>query len=201
MKKLYSPLRGAAVLALAALWTHASALELESDKLYGYVCVSRSYYDMAPDNFYSFDKAAPSASAGVKIGSCSYLSYKPDQAGTFIDGGDFVGVGKQSSYSTTKIIMRLSLGSDGNWSMTKNVTAPFTNVTSMTNDNGTLYIWYQKSAAEPWLLGTVDPETLDVTPVGTAGTSTKIMTMAAGDGQLYGIDNNGSLYGISKDDG
>lgn len=199
MKKHYSLLRlAAAVLASTALWPQASALELESGKLYGFVSAT-GYWAMTANNFYTFDKANPSA--GTKLGNTTSVSYKPDIAGVFLDNGEFIGVGKQSSYSTTKMVMRLSLGSDDNWTASKSEAASFSNVASMTNDNGTIYMWYQASLGASWTLATLDPETFAVTAVSATGSSTKMIAMAAGGDALYGIATDGNLYTISKEDG
>lgn len=188
----------AAVVAVSSFCTTASAFEPQSDKLYGFVPATSNYY-MTANNFYSFDKAAPSA--GTKLGNTALMSYKPSLAGAFLDNGEYIGVGKQSDYSTTKVIMRLSLGSDNYWNMSKNVTVTYSNVTAMTNDNGTLYMWYQASLGDSFRLATVNPDDLTVANVGTNGSSTTIIAMTAGNGTLYGIDTSGKLYTISKTDG
>lgn len=198
MKKIYTLLRSAVAIVSLMMWTHASALELESGKLYGYVLATNNYY-MTAANFYSFDLAAPGA--GTKIGNAAMLSYKPDVAGTFLDNGEYIGVGKQSSYSTTKMIMRLSLGSDGYWTALKTETASFFNATAIVNDNGTLYTWYQPLNGANWRLGTIDPDLLTVTQIDANGVTNKMMAMAAADGKLYGIDTAGDLYTIAKESG
>lgn len=198
MKKIYTLLRSAVAIVSLTMWTHASALEFESGKLYGYVPVTNNYY-MTAGNFYSFDLAAPAA--GTKIGNAALLSYKPDLAGTFLDNGEYIGVGKQSSYSTTKMIMRLSLGSDGYWTALKTETASFFNATAIVNDNGTLYTWYQPLNGANWRLGTIDPDLLTVTEIDANGVTNKMMAMTAADGKLYGIDTAGDLYVIAKESG
>lgn len=199
MKKLYSFLRLAAVaLASTALWTQASALELESGKLYGFVATTGSWY-MTANNFYTFDKASPSA--GTMLGNMAMVSSKPELAGAFLSNGEFIGVGKDGYSTTTKKFMRLSLGSDNYWAASKSESVTLTNVTAIANDNGTLYMWYQASLGASWTLATLDPETFAVTAVSTTGSSTKMIAMAAGGDALYGIGTDGNLYTISKEDG
>lgn len=67
----------------------AEALDLEGGKVYGFVAKTGSYY-MTAGTFYSFDAAA--SSAGTKVGNAAMISTKPDQAGTFLSNGDFIGV-------------------------------------------------------------------------------------------------------------
>lgn len=193
MKKFYSVCRLGAVLATSAICFEATALEFEAGKLYGYVAKTGSYY-MTAENFYSFDKAAPAA--GTKIDNTAMVSIKPTLAGTFLENGDYIGVGASGA---NKIIMRLSPGTDGYWTTAKNVTASFNYVTDMANDNGTIYLWYQPSIGV-WSFGSLDPETLAVTAIGST-TSTKMIALAAGDGNIFGIDTSGNFYSISKDNG
>lgn len=198
MRKFYTVF--GPMLALASLVasspTPASALELESGRLYGFVSTTGSYY-MTANNFYSFDLASPST--GTMIQNAAMLSYKPDVAGVFLDNGEFIGVGKQSSYSTTKIVMKLATGSENYWTQLKSVTASFSNATDMANDKGTVYVWYQASLGAGWNLGKVDTDELTVTPIGEA-TTTKMLALAAGDGKVWGIASDGNLYSISPSD-
>lgn len=198
MKKLYKALGPMfALVSLAASSpTTASALELENGKLYGYVAKTGSYY-MTAGNFYSFDLASPAA--GTMIDNCAMLSYKPDVAGVFLDDGQFIGIGKQSSYSTTKMVLKLNTGSDGYWQQSKSVTASFANATDMANDKGDVYVWYQASLGAGWNLGKVDTDELTVTTIGEAQ-NTKLVALTAGDGKIYGIGTDGNLYTVSKTD-
>lgn len=193
MRKFYNILGFmAAIACLAASSTApAEALDLEGGKVYGFVAKTGSYY-MTAGTFYSFDAAAPSV--GTKVGNAAMISTKPDQAGTFLSNGDFIGVG--GTY--TKTFMRLSLGSDDYWTMSKS--ASISNlVTDFAVDGETVYAWYQPQLGS-WSLGKVDIDALTITAVGSP-TSTKIRALAAGDGKVWGIATDGNLYSIDKTSG
>lgn len=194
MKDLYKllgfvvALVGLAVLSPAS----ASAIELESGKLYGFVPKSSSALQMQTNKFYSFDLNNPSA--GKLFGTMSYSSYYPDAAGTFLDNGDFIGVG--GSY--TKTFIRFTADSNGSWSIS-NYRTISNIVTDFANDKGTVYAWYQPSLGS-WSLGQVDVDELTISPIGNT-TGTKLIALAAGDGKIWGIGTDGNLYSVSKTDG
>lgn len=194
MKNLYKLLGLATALVCLAVLspTSASAIELESGKLYGFVPKSSSALQMQANKFYSFDLNNPSA--GKLFGTMSYSSYYPDAAGTFLDNGDFIGVG--GSY--TKTFMRFTAGNDGSWSIS-NYRTISNIVTDFANDKGTVYAWYQPSLGS-WSLGQVDVDELTISQIGNT-TDTKLIALAAGDGKIWGIGTDGNLYSVSKTDG
>ena len=87
------------------------------------------------------------------------------------------------------------------WTKTTGVpTSGFTAVTDLTDDNGTIYGWFCTSIGQ-WQLGTIDPTTGTMTPIGTA-TTTRLQGLTSdGSGNFYGISTDGNLYSVSGADG
>lgn len=196
MKKLYSLLVGACVLATLSTPQTGHAFELEGGNIYGYVTTTSSYYYMPANKFYSF--AADSPAAGTQVGSAGYLDPQPSQAGTFVDG-KFYAIG--GSYGTSYAI--IVENTDGTWGVSGYKTVSNLNLTTdLTVENGTIYGWCQFTGeAGTWYLGRYDFAAGSVEKIG-SGSSTRLIALTSdGKGALYGISNTGDLYTVSKTDG
>lgn len=169
----------------------AYAFTPEKGKIYGYAM--RGGGSTPAYQFYSFDLSAPSAS--TKVGNVDNI--KLDRAGTFLANGEFIGFKNDSG---NVIFRRFSLNSDGNWSQTvQKYNFAVATVSDCTTDGENVYAWYQDNDYV-WSLGKVNIENGNFTRIGST-TSTKMVVIAYGNGNLYGISDDADVYKISTTNG
>lgn len=196
MRKLYTAFASAAALMLSAAAGPAGmhAATLDGGYLYGFVTGSSSYMSYTANNFYRF--SLDNLSSYEKVGSGFSLDSYFGIATTF-SNGKIVGIGGSAM---SRQVYSVDFSGD-DWNKVTGVsTSGFTTVTDLTDDNGTVYGWFNTSIGQ-WQLGTIDPATGAMTPIGAATTNRLQGITSDGSGNFYGISTDGNLYSVSGADG